>query len=362
MKPQVLRIVFAVAIVAAYPVASFYPFHPIQWEWLPRTVTNGAEWLPQAGIGFTTPGIARSSGPPAWVRGAMQSHRLELSLRLRSFVPDQRGPARILTISADPFRRNLTIGQDGGDLILRLRTAATDLNGTFAGGAPFARVPGLFLTSGTVDLRLRIAPGRLRVEVGNELRVNKDLVAEPLRNWDPAYRLGLGNELTDDRPWLGEIRRAVVHVAGETIDYAKPGTLELSPRTFQYTPRPFTLVPFGEDEPLKARLVDAAINIVGYVPLGVLLGLWGCRQAQSTWLCNLSLVLVACAVSAGMEMLQFGFASRHPSTTDVVLNTLGAGVGVLLALLAKSARRPALFGATRLRSDTAPTIARERGK
>jgi VanZ family protein len=360
MRPEILRIVWAVSVVALYVVTSLYPFHPIQWEWLPRTVANGAEWLPQGGIRFSGPGVARDSEPPGWVTDAMQSHQLQLSLQVRSFAPDQRGPARILTLSADPFRRNLTIAQDRQDLILRLRTDATDLNGTFSDGAPLARVPDAFRTTSMVDLQISIAPGRLLVEVGNELRASKDLSAEPLRTWDPSDRLALGNELTNDRPWLGEIRSAVVRVTNQTIDYTKPGTLELSPRTFRYSPRLFTLVPFGEDEPLQSRLIDAIINLVGYVPLGILLGLWGCRQGQSPRECTLRMILVAFVVSAGMETLQFGVATRHPSTTDVVLNTLGAGIGVLLALSAKSAGRLAVSGSIQLLSDTAPTTARNR--
>jgi hypothetical protein len=285
----------------------------------------------------------------------MQSHRLELSLQVRSFARYQRGPARIFTLSADPHHGNLTIGQDGEDLILRLRTASTYLNGTFAGGAPLARVPRVFQTPDWVDLRIGIAPGRLRVEVGDELRVSKDLSAEPLRKWNPAYQLALGNELTIDRPWLGEIRRAVVAVGSGAVDYAQAGSLELGPTRFRYTPRPFTLVPFAEDSSVQVRLVDAAINLIGYVPLGLLLGLWGCGQGRPRRWCALSLTLVACAVSASLETLQFGIATRHPSTTDLVLNTFGGGIGVFLALWAKSAGWLPSLATAMVRLDTAPT-------
>lgn len=362
MKLKSFRVVLAAVIVAAYPAASLYPFHPIQWEWFPKTVANGAEWLPGGGIRFRGPGVGRSSGPPGWVPAATQSHRLELSLQVCSFAPNQRGPARILTLSVDPFHRNLMIGQEGEDLILRLRTVTTSLNGTLADGGPVARVPGIFRNPAWIDLRIGIEPGLLWVEVGDESRMTKALTAEPLRNWDPAYQLALGNELTNDRPWLGEIRRAAVSVGNGAVDYAEADSLELAPSQFRYRPRPFTLVPFSEESSLPVRLVDAAINLVGYIPLGLFLGLGGCGQGRSRRPCALCLTLVVCVVSAGMEMLQFGVATRHPSTTDLIFNTLGGGGGVLLGLWAKSAGLLRWFRAARLRSGTARTGAPHRAK
>jgi hypothetical protein len=43
---------------------------------------------------------------------------------------DQTGPARIVSLSADGNTRNFTLGQDGPDLVARLRTQVTNENGT----------------------------------------------------------------------------------------------------------------------------------------------------------------------------------------------------------------------------------------
>lgn len=56
---------------------------------------------------------------------------------------NQTGPARLISISGGPFDRNLTIAQDGADLIIRLRTPATGANGA----APELAVPGVFANS-----------------------------------------------------------------------------------------------------------------------------------------------------------------------------------------------------------------------
>ena len=52
----------------------------------------------------------------------------------------QTGPARILTISLNPRQRNLMLGQDGHDLILRFRSPMSGQNGA----APELAVPGIF--------------------------------------------------------------------------------------------------------------------------------------------------------------------------------------------------------------------------
>jgi len=62
-------------------------------------------------------------------RRLASSSQFTLSVLVTAASQDQTGPARIVSLSADAFRRNLTIGQDGADLIIRLRTPATGGNG-----------------------------------------------------------------------------------------------------------------------------------------------------------------------------------------------------------------------------------------
>ncbi|MEM7201443.1 MAG: VanZ family protein [Planctomycetota bacterium] len=58
---------------------------------------------------------------------AALSRTTELSIEVRMAVDDltQRGPARIVTLSRDPFERNFTVGQQGDALVLRVRCGAT---------------------------------------------------------------------------------------------------------------------------------------------------------------------------------------------------------------------------------------------
>jgi hypothetical protein len=308
--------VAAAAVLAAYAVASLFPFQPLRFG-IPHPVDNAAQWLPDGGLRFPAPGAARSAGAPEWLPAVISAERFDLSLRLRSLAPRQDGPARIFTVSSGPYLRDLTVGQEGGDLILRLRTPATDLNGIMPDGAPVASLPGALATPDWRDLDLAITPGRLRIDLDGTPRVDLALPQDALSTWDPDFHLALGNELTNDRPWLGEIARAVVATPEGAIDYAQRGALFLPPR-FWVSIGPSTLVPFGEGD-----LSDVLLNLLGYLPLGLLLGLSARRSGSAR------LIAVVFLVSASFEMLQF-FVPRHPSSTDLLLNTLGGGFGVVL--------------------------------
>lgn len=75
---------------------------------------------------------------------------------------------------------------------------------------------------------------------------------------------------------------------------------------------------------------DVNTNIVGYVPLGVLLALGCLRSGWHAW--SLLLAVVAgCALSLSMEFLQIFLPRRVPSNLDFVTNALGVCMGALLA-------------------------------
>ena len=91
-----------------------------------------------------------SVGPGEWLATnepfsdfAIAVHRFDAFV-IRTMVatadPAQRGPARIVSISADAERRNITLGQEKDALIIRLRTPAGGENGQ----KPELLVPGVF--------------------------------------------------------------------------------------------------------------------------------------------------------------------------------------------------------------------------
>ncbi len=79
---------------------------------------------------------------------------------------------------------------------------------------------------------------------------------------------------------------------------------------------------------------DVVANVLGYGPLGLLLGLSALRGAllRPGLRAALGLSLACAALSLAMEALQSYLPSRVPSLADFLLNSLGAALGVLMAL------------------------------
>lgn len=95
---------------------------------------------------------------------ARHCHHIFISTALATADRKQRGPARIISISADTGLRNITISQDGDDLNLRLRTQSGGDNGT----KPTLAVPDVFATDQPRAINVEYSGSYLRVEVDGE--------------------------------------------------------------------------------------------------------------------------------------------------------------------------------------------------
>ncbi|MEA3437219.1 MAG: hypothetical protein U9R43_12195, partial [Thermodesulfobacteriota bacterium] len=187
-------------LVVVYFIIGFYPF-----KFLALSVgqhDNGAEFTPEGSLHFRSPGIAQTLTAPAWLQKAITKSDFELSLEVRTTDQEQYGPARIFTLSENPSHRNITVGQEGTNLIVRVRTQRTSLNGT-----PDYLIKKFFLESGWHSIDVLVTGKTLEIHVDEDSLVIERLTDQALDAWDSGYRLALGNELTGDRPWLGEIRK-----------------------------------------------------------------------------------------------------------------------------------------------------------
>jgi glycopeptide antibiotics resistance protein len=105
---------------------------------------------------------------------------------------------------------------------------------------------------------------------------------------------------------------------------------------------------FGQPWPhIRWRHEDNWLNVLGYVPLGFLLALallrsWGASRElhrsaprelhwRQALLCVLGAVLLGSVWSWLIETLQISFPRRDSSLRDWLTNTLGSGIGALLA-------------------------------
>jgi len=312
-------IMLGVCIVAAYIAATLYPY-----DWTTPGPMRNSAGFGAAGvfeIAPPGPGIAHTLTGPGWVDAAIRSQRIDVDLRVRPALLDQEGPARILTLSQDPYFRNFTVGQSGHHLNVRLRSPWHTLN-----GVPEAYALNVFTTRDWVEIRLSVEPGQLKVAINGEPRVWVALPDVLFEDWNQSYRLALGNELTFNRPWVGEIARAEVRVGETVVDYAKPGVLQI-PATLPGVVPKLNLVPFR-----GIVLYDGIFNVIGFVPLGVLAGIWiGGRRGRGRWPALVFAVGLMALFSSTLEVLQLGIPERFTSINDVILNTLGGALGVLLA-------------------------------
>jgi glycopeptide antibiotics resistance protein len=137
------------------------------------TFTDGTAqggWIlhgsPQLGeYGLHTAGDAWLEIDPAALPASsriIETSAFTIGINLTSAAAEQWGPARILSLSASPYQRNFTAGQEGADLVIRLRTGLSEENGS----RPEYIVPGVFSSS---------TPRRILIAFnGNDLRVYLD--------------------------------------------------------------------------------------------------------------------------------------------------------------------------------------------
>lgn len=95
------------------------------------------QWQGKASSPNGSQGISLSSS--GWIQSAVPvksltsrivaTSQFSLLIRLASAGMVQTGPARILSISSDPYHRNLTLAQEATNLVIRLRTPNSGENG-----------------------------------------------------------------------------------------------------------------------------------------------------------------------------------------------------------------------------------------
>lgn len=121
----------------------------------------------------------------------------------------------------------------------------------------------------------------------------------------------------------------------------------LSPFIGWHKPEAFTLLSW----PRHWSVFDIALNVLAYIPLGVLLALQARRdeteRLESQRRAGAIAIGGACAFSALMELLQMMLPGRVSSSFDLLANGLGAAIGALGIL--STAGRLAFSGAQRWR-------------
>jgi glycopeptide antibiotics resistance protein len=109
---------------------------PLAWQGGPSVSQESS------GVLVTSQHWLESVSPPTLLVDKLkETSQLMLSFKVATIETTQTGPARIISLSENPYSRNFTIGQQENNLVFRLRTPITGKNGQ----RPEFIVPNVFL-------------------------------------------------------------------------------------------------------------------------------------------------------------------------------------------------------------------------
>ncbi len=167
---------------------------------------NAATWI-DGGLSIDSATIIQSAGPATKIIEACKaSHAITIEIWIKPANTSQSGPARIFTLSPSGSQRNFTVGQSSSLFDFRLRTTATNNNGTPSVASP----SGSATTNMTHVMYTRDAGGDVRIYIDGVERTAGN-VGGDLSNWDTSHQLALANEQTQNRAWRGELHLAAVY-------------------------------------------------------------------------------------------------------------------------------------------------------
>jgi hypothetical protein len=296
-------LVFVVLLV----VEAWFPFRP-ELPWQER---RGPQVEADGAVRFDGSSLLAGRPDDPWVADVAATGRFEVRLDFRTTRSSQHGPARLLAATEDTHNAALMVGQEGADLVIRVRRAGSDPSGD----PPF-RLPGVFsrATSETWrTLALSAGDGRFGARLDGRVVLDEPAVPD---GWGPAFRLALGDEPVGKRGWVGDLRDVVVASPHTSRDLLAPGTLS-GGSGLVWASRVHGLVALGDSDPVVIVLVRLAV----FVPVGLALGVLAGRRRAA-----IAVVVFAAVLTAGKLFV----AGRHPLLGDLVVGAAGGLLGVLL--------------------------------
>lgn len=150
--------------------------------------------------------IASKRNAKRLVKAIQRSGAITAEVWLRTSGLQQEGPARIITLSENSVQRNFTLGQENTEIQVRLRTSKTSSNG----------IPAVSSKASSLKQELthvvytRGRSGNVCIYINGKIN-QQQKVAGDLGRWNEQYRLALGDELSGERPWLGDLHLVAIY-------------------------------------------------------------------------------------------------------------------------------------------------------
>lgn len=339
---------------------AYITLYPFDFKFPTRT-SNGLIWNEEKRcISIETPGIAIAGGGDKLVDYILAGDGLTIEIVLRTANVDQSGPARIFSFSKDPSRRNFTLGQQGSNLIFRLRTTNNNLNGT----SPELIIPGVFEDKELKKVSISYDNKDFIVMLNDQHFFDLSQRQSSMDNWDKDYPLLIANEATYNRPWLGDIysiklfnvpltskvsiasssednsrkieERKVepilnfdfAHFENSHINRSNNLPIKFSiPKSIVPRVNHFQIIPF-KYWPFEifswSTFFEILLNIALFIPCGFIASSVFSRFPMTY------ILIFGISLSIFVEVCQITIPTRDPNITDVITNTIGTVLGALL--------------------------------
>lgn len=352
-----------VGLVAGYLIAGWWPF-----AFRP---TNQVSWLPnRAGLQFQPDGIAfdpetlplpgsfGNSNQLAgftielWVEAAAQPvtgvyHLVTLhDGRLPSnFVLcqwKQEILIRAVTSAATGPRRAREVGVDNALVARRPRfiTMSGDSSGTeFHLDGVFAEgFPDLVLNSQTLSGRLifgNAANGKQSWagRIFGAAIYNRKLEASEVARHHSIWTNSQAGQLATV-PGLAALYLFSEGSGGLSLDHSTNRHRLIIPSVYRVPQKEWLVPPWSWSADLQRDIVDLVLNIIGFVPFGFCFYRHCQLSCPCSWPCRALVVVTSGAVvSLTIEVIQVWLPNRVSSLSDLICNTAGTLLGVVLAVV-----------------------------
>jgi VanZ family protein len=339
LKPSWFLFATCLAMTIGLLAVGLWPFDPFP--------ENDVTWAAAGkGLEFGDHGIVFSSLPLKTLqRSAPQFCALQIQLQPKIVHLNNSGTILVFYTPQNPSQ--FTLMQYRDELLIRkarpkgtsgFTTVELELEHAFTSDEPV-----LFTITSGPDTTVAYRNG---VRVGNSTRLG-------LSCEDMSGQLVLGNSPVSDNPWRGTLFGLAIYDSPVTpatttddpanliarygfseglgkIVHNNAGSapnLEI-PASFQILHKGF-LIPPWDEPPDKVDARDILINILGFMPFGFLA--FGYVQWQRNWNhAAILTVLSGALISLTIEVLQAFVPSRASGVLDIVTNTFGTFLGVLV--------------------------------
>lgn len=299
-----------------------------------RSTNQGLRFGPR-GIAYTPDMIRRPDAGGFSIR-----------LKLQFLTLPYGSVPRVMSLVDEHGTEVLYIGQWKNSLIIRVKTHPNPRAGIMEASTGY-----LFSVGQTSKITISSGPSSTRLFVNDSLVRESAELAGLERILRDGVHLVLANNPLGTQSWKGVIQSVslfdtdmasqvgsdtepapillytLARSSGNLVsDSAGSGTSLRIPDTFRGLNREF-LVPVWAIERSRSLAVDMVVNLVGFIPFGVL-AFFFFRQSGGSTRAVLLGILGGVVVSLTIEVLQVYLPGRTSQMTDLILNSAGTVLGV----------------------------------